>query len=214
MEIYDILKKEYENLSDEEKYLLLVYKSSVSNIINDIDNKNNIEKYNILKKDVSNIINLFAKNTIYKDINFNSYETFIDSIKVISDKINDIKNKIVLPSNITVYRATTVNNISEIYDISKSNIISTSLDMDVTNKFYTNNGINVLYEINLEKNTPCLIIPYSIKKINNLIKIVNDDNQSEIILFKDTFSYDINFNVENDVVNVKVDTKLIKELNY
>ena len=205
MEIYDILKKEYENLSDEEKYLLLVYKSSVSNIINDIDNKNNIEKYNILKKDVSNIINLF---------NFNSYETFIDSIKVISDKINDIKNKIVLPSNITVYRATTVNNISEIYDISKSNIISTSLDMDVTNKFYTNNGINVLYEINLEKNTPCLIIPYSIKKINNLIKIVNDDNQSEIILFKDTFSYDINFNVENDVVNVKVDTKLIKELNY
>ena len=214
MNIYEILKTEYNNLNDDEKYTLLVYKSSISKIINDIDNPLNINKYNELKNNVSNIMNLFAKNTIYKDIDFTSYDSFIESVKKISDEINNIKNKIVLPSNVTVYRATTVKNIDEIYDISKSNLISTSLDINVTNKFFTNDGINVLYEINLEKNTPCLVIPYSIKKINGLIKIVNDDNQNEIVLFKDTFTYDINFNTENNMVKAIVNTKLIKELNY
>lgn len=56
---------------------------------------------------------------------------------------------------------------NDIYKISTSNLISTSLDVEVTDSFYTNDGQDILYQINLHENTPCLIVPYSIKIYEN-----------------------------------------------
>ena len=118
-----------------------------------------------------------------------------------------------------VYRSVTVKDESDIQKISTSNLISTSLDIEITDSFYTYNGKDILYQINLSKGTYCLIVPYSIKiyeKDNKqILKIENNDSQKEIILFKNLLNYTIISNQylkDENLIIAKIETSYNKNI--
>lgn len=224
--MYKELEKQYELLSLEEKNLLLIYKSRLFDFINRIDLiMNNMqiknlynEKYVEFKRIINLPENSFIKYSIFSNISLNTYDSFLNSIKEIQEKIINIP-KIIIPKNIKVYRAVTVTDLNDIYKISTSNLISTSLDVEVTDSFYTNNGQDILYQINLHENTPCLIVPYSIKIYENdgkqVLKVQKNDSQKEIILFKDFLNYEITskqYIEEENLLIVKIETSYNKNI--
>ena len=222
--MYQELKKQYDALELNDKNVLLIYKSRLFKFINNIDDilSNRIvydeyEKYFVEDKSIiCSSENSFIRHSIFNSINFESYQLFLESVKIVKDKLTDIKGKIHLPQDTIVYRATTVSSKDEIDQISKGNFISTSLDIDETDKFYRFSGIDVLYQIKLKKGTSCLVIPYSIGiyDINgkSVLKILEDDSQSEIVLFKDELDYVINdykYFEDEEITVVKIDTEPI-----
>src|SRR5574344_1105867 len=157
--------------------------------------------------------------TIFKDVDFSDLSNFIKSIQHISSKIDKIKGHIILPADIVLYRATSVNNSTDIDKISMGNFISTSYDLSVTDDFYGYNKINILYQIKAKKDMPCLVIPYSIKVeyINDtpVLKKVNEDSQKEIVLYKDSMDYEITSIKNVDNINiVSIETNVKKKINF
>lgn len=224
--MFEQLKKQYDLLTEEEKNIVLIYQSKLSYFINRIDYIMNSKQalydfkkqYEAYKKVVLEPENIFVQNTIFKDINFRCFDQFIQSVWKVRRKLNDLKGKIILPEDVIVYRATTVKSENEIKDISKGNFISTTLDIEVTDDFYSYDGINVLYQIKLSKGTPCLVVPYSVEATyledKTLLKIVNHNYQSEIILFKDSFDYiveDQQWIDEENITVQKISTTLINK---
>lgn len=222
--MYQELKKQYDALELNDKNVLLIYKSRLFKFINNIDDilSNRIvydeyEKYFVEDKSIiCSSENSFIRHSIFNSINFESYQLFLESVKIVKDKLTDIKGKIHLTQDTIVYRATTVSSKDEIDQISKGNFISTSLDIDETDKFYRFSGIDVLYQIKLKKGTSCLVIPYSIGiyDINgkSVLKILEDDSQSEIVLFKNELDYVINdykYFEDEEITVVKIDTEPI-----
>lgn len=85
--------------------------------------------------------------SIFKDIDFETYEKFLISIQKIEHQLMSIKGKIKLKEDIKVYRATTIQDISQINNLNDKKIVSTSLDVEVTDSFYQfNEGFNILYQ--------------------------------------------------------------------
>lgn len=223
--MYQELKRQYEDLNIEQKNALLIYKSRLFEFINNIDNilfdKQLYDKYSYKfeedKRMICSLENSFIRHSIFNSINFESYELFLESIKEIKKKIMSIKNKIYLPQDTIVYRATTVSSKDEIPNISKSNFISTSLDIEKTDQFYTYNGIDILYKIELKKGTSCFVIPYSIGiyDINGkqVLRINENDAQKEIVLFKEELDFtiqDSKYFEEENLTIVKIETKVVK----
>lgn len=222
--MYQELKKQYDNLELNDKNVLLIYKSRLFKFINNIDAilsngkvYDEYKKYFLEDKSIiCSVENSFIRHSIFNIINFESYKLFLESIRTVKDKLTYIRGKIHLPQDAIVYRATTVSSKEEIAQISKEEFISTSLDMNETDKFYEFEGIDVLYQIKLKKGTPCLVIPYSIGiyDINgkSILKILEDDSQKEIVLFKDELEYSIKdykyFN-EEELTVVKINTEPI-----
>ena len=102
--IYEDLIKQYEELTEEEKNTLLVYKSRLGRAINSLDN-NNLEIKEIYEKYkslVENPKNIFMKFSVFKDVSFTSLEDFKNSLTEIKEKIDEISSKIILPQDITV----------------------------------------------------------------------------------------------------------------
>lgn len=195
---YRNLLEQYKLLTDEEKNILLIYKSYLFHFINNLDDiNNNIQKYYNDFENYKRIINLqsnlFIKNSVFKNINFDSFDKFIIDINSVYKKLNELFYKIKLPSDKKLYRATSINNLNEINNISKGNFISTSLSLEVTDSFYDyNNNIDVLYQIDAHENMPCLIIPYAIKKNDKeQLKIVEGDNQLEVVLSKQLLDFNM-----------------------
>ena len=129
--IYENLLKQYEELTEEEKNTLLVYKSRLGRAINSLDNndleiKEIYEKYKSL---VENPKNIFMKFSVFKDISFKSLEEFIESLIKVKEKLNEISKKIILTEDITVYRAFSISNEEELMPLSKANLVSTSLNI-------------------------------------------------------------------------------------
>lgn len=221
--MYKELEQQYELLSLEEKNLLLIYKSRLFDFINRIDsilNDNQIQNlYKVKYEEFKNLINIpennFIKHSIFSIVNFQTYNLFLQSIKEIQEKINHI-SKIKIPKKIIVYRSTTVKNLNDISKISTSNLISTSLDLKVTDSFYSYEGRDVLYQITLDENTPCLIVPYSIKIYDNgILKIKKEDSQKEIILFKDDLNYKVKstkYLEEEKLIIVKIEASYNKNI--
>src|SRR5574344_793467 len=224
--MYSNLLSQYELLNDDEKNTLLIYKSKLSyfiNNINRIDDEKYLDefrnKYLEYKDIVMHPINNLIRMTVYKDIDFSNLVNFIRSIRNISEKLDKVKGKIKLVDDITLYRAKSVNSESEISKISKGNLISTSYDLSVTDKFYGYNSIYVLYQIKAKKDMPCLVIPYSIKVeyINDtpVLKKVNEDSQKEIVLYKDSMDYEITSIKNVDNINiVSIETNVKKKINF
>ena len=97
--IYEDLIKQYEELTEEEKNTLLVYKSRLGRAINSLDN-NNLEIKEIYEKYkslVENPKNIFMKFSVFKDVSFTSLEDFKNSLTEIKEKIDEISSKIILP---------------------------------------------------------------------------------------------------------------------
>lgn len=224
--MYKELQKQYELLSLEDKNALLIYKSRLHDFINKIDlilyNENIKNEYKNKYEDFKEILNMpentFIKYSIFNTINLKTYDLFLKSIKIVEKRIFEIR-QIKLPLDTKVYRAVTINDLNDINEIALSNLISTSLNIEVTDSFYTYDGQDVLYQINLDKGTPCLIVPYSIKIYDNnnrqILKIEKNDSQNEIILFKDSLDYEItskHYLEEENLIVTKVDTTYKKNI--
>ncbi len=245
---YEKLIDKMNNLSDYEKKLLLIYNSGLSYHINEITsidefmNKNPDEiieeihnkeefyrKFRLFAKKINMTANKEIKNQFFDDIDFENISIFIENMKEKYMKINEVKNKIVLDEDITVYRGCSYS--KDKFKISKGNLISTTLDPEITEKylFIKKNNKNILYEIKVKKGTPLLVLPYSIKEIYDSevdyllgkmpkrLEVKNEVNslQQEVILFKDTLDFELTKTKKIDEYNLTVEkynTKL-KEKN-
>lgn len=193
--IYKDLLKQYEELTEEEKNILLVYKSRLGRAINSLNNNDSEIKeiYKRYKFLVENPQNIFMKFSVFKDISFKSLEEFIESLLNVKEKLDKISSKIILSQDITVYRAFSIRDDEELISISKSNLVSTSLDIDECSKYIIPNKgyTHYLYQLNLEKGSLVAICPYRILIDNNDRLVLTKDNDSkEIILSKDNFDFD------------------------
>lgn len=193
--IYEDLLKQYEELTEEEKNILLVYKSRLGRAINSLNNNDSEIKeiYKRYKFLVENPQNIFMKFSVFKDISFKSLEEFIESLLNVKEKLDKISSKIILSQDITVYRAFSIRDDEELISISKSNLVSTSLDIDECSKYIIPNKgyTHYLYQLNLEKGSLVAICPYRILIDNNDRLVLTKDNDSkEIILSKDNFDFD------------------------
>lgn len=74
------LLEEYENLTSEEKNSLLIYKSRLGRAINSLDNDyQEVEDiYYKYKELLSKKENMFMSLTVFKDISFDSIDSFIE----------------------------------------------------------------------------------------------------------------------------------------
>lgn len=193
--IYEDLLKQYEELTEEEKNFLLVYKSRLGRAINSLNNNDSEIKeiYKRYKFLVENPQNIFMKFSVFKDISFKSLEEFIESLLNVKEKLDKISSKIILSQDITVYRAFSIRDDEELISISKSNLVSTSLDIDECSKYIIPNKgyTHYLYQLNLEKGSLVAICPYRILIDNNDRLVLTKDNDSkEIILSKDNFDFE------------------------
>ena len=206
----DSLLKQYQVLSDKEKNAILVYKSSLGLLINQVnqylsDNNNIVE---LLKnKDFIAVAHsyyesvkmiydtdMFIKHTLLQNINMKSFTTFIMSIIDINYILLGCVDKIKIEDEMTLYRFVSYG--EEKDDISNSELISTTTDIDVCDAFFEDNKNYVLYELTVDKGVPVLVCPYAIKAhyesygdyllrfSPKKVTIQEGDNQSEVVLYK------------------------------
>lgn len=108
------LIKQYNNLTEEEKRVLLIYKSQLSYFINNADNINDenaseyITKYEEFKKIIESPENIFIKLSVFQDVSFDSFENFLKSIDVIREKLNCLYGKILLLNDIVLFRCSSI----------------------------------------------------------------------------------------------------------
>ena len=191
--IYEDLIEQYKNLDESEAHALLIYKSRLSRAINslDIDDREVIESYNTYKEYLLNPSNIFMKMTVFKDIDFSDISSFKNSLELVKKKIEDASLKMRLKDDLTVYRTLSVPSDDSVSFISRSDIISTSTSFDECSKFIIpdSNYKHTLYQINLEKDSPVLICPYSILIKDGVLSLTQRHDQKEIILLKDNYDF-------------------------
>ncbi len=213
------LYEQFDNLTDYEKSIILIYKSYYSYAINNIDNigdeetlKNIKDLYEYYKEVLNKPENMFLSYT-FKPINNNSFNEFIESIRRISSDLNNLKGKITLPYDMTVYRCVSMLPDDDIYSVSKGNLISTSESLNKAEMFINRGSYrNVTYEFVVKKGTPVLVVPYSIKiDENEILKVKSNDSQEEIILFKDSLDFSFN-EMEDNYIKVFTEPKKVSHL--
>lgn len=209
--IYGDLIEQYKNLDESEAHALLIYKSRLSRAINslDIDDEEVIESYNTYKEYLENPSNIFMKMTVFKDIDFSDISSFKNSLEFVKKKIEDASLKMRLKDDLTVYRALSVPKDDSVSFISKSDIISTSTSFDECSKFIIpdSNYKHTLYQINLEKDSPVLICPYSILIKDGVLSLTQRHDQKEIILLKDNYDFTEVLSTDaklNDLDNINI----------
>lgn len=209
--IYEDLIEQYKNLDESEAHALLIYKSRLSRAINslDIDDGEVIESYNTYKEYLLNPSNIFMKMTVFKDIDFSDISSFKNSLELVKKKIEDASLKMRLKDDLTVYRALSVSKDDSISFISRSDIISTSTSFDECSKFIIpdSNYKHTLYQINLEKDSPVLICPYSILIKDGVLSLTQRHDQKEIILLKDNYDFTEVLSTDaklNDLDNINI----------
>lgn len=209
--IYGDLIEQYKNLDESEAHALLIYKSRLSRAINslDIDDEEVIESYNTYKEYLENPSNIFMKMTVFKDIDFSDISSFKNSLELVKKKIKDASLKMRLKDDLTVYRALSVSKDDSISFISRSDIISTSTSFDECSKFIIpdSNYKHTLYQINLEKDSPVLICPYSILIKDGVLSLTQRHDQKEIILLKDNYDFTEVLSTDaklNDLDNINI----------
>lgn len=209
--IYEDLIEQYKNLDESEAHALLIYKSRLSRAINslDIDDEEVIESYNTYKEYLENPSNIFMKMTVFKDIDFSDISSFKNSLELVKKKIEDASLKMRLKDDLTVYKALSVSKDDSISFISRSDIISTSTSFDECSKFIIpdSNYKHTLYQINLEKNSPVLICPYSILIKDGVLSLTQRHDQKEIILLKNNYDFTEVLSTDaklNDLDNINI----------
>lgn len=209
--IYEDLIEQYKNLDESEAHALLIYKSRLSRAINslDIDDEEVIESYNTYKEYLENPSNIFMKMTVFKDIDFSDISSFKNSLELVKKKIEDASLKMRLKDDLTVYRALSVPKYDSVSFISKSDIISTSTSFDECSKFIIpdSNYKHTLYQINLEKDSPVLICPYSILIKDGVLSLTQRHDQKEIILLKNNYDFTEVLSTDaklNDLDNINI----------
>ena len=118
--VYEELKNKFEDLNDDDKNALLIYKSRLGRAINslDIEEKEVVDVYNKYKRLLSNPANMFMSFTVFKDVSFSSLDSFKESLINIKKKVMNIN--LTLDEDTTVYRAFSLSDDSEEELLSKS----------------------------------------------------------------------------------------------
>ena len=217
--VYEKLKNKFEDLNDDDKNALLIYKSRLGRAINslDIEEKEVVDVYNKYKRLFAN---MFMSFTVFKDVSFSSLDSFKESLINIKSKVLNIN--LTLDEDTTVYRAFSLSDGSEEELLSKSELISTSLDIDTCDDFLVaGNSRHYLYQINLKKGSKVAICPYAIlldSKSDRLILSKSHD-QEEILLNKENYSFDIVKTTtkeldNNDKIVIRVlDSEILEKTN-
>lgn len=189
------LLEEYENLTSEEKNSLLVYKSRLGRAINSLDNDyQEVEDiYYKYKELLSKKENMFMSLTVFKDVSFDSIDSFIESLVNTKEIIKNIDMK--LEEDMTVYRAYSIPTAQEEMFLSRSELVSTSLDIDNCDDFLINddNYNHYLYKINLEKGSLVTVCPYSIllDGLTGRLILSKNNTQDEVILNKENYDFEV-----------------------
>ena len=101
---------------------------------------------------------MFMSFTVFKDVSFSSLDSFKESFINIKNKVLNIN--LILDEDTTVYQAFSLSDDSEEELLSKSELISTSLDIDTCDDFLVaGNKRHYLYQINLKKVGKVAICP-------------------------------------------------------
>ena len=189
------LLEEYENLTSEEKNSLLIYKSRLGRAINSLDNDyQEVEDiYYKYKELLSKKENMFMSLTVFKDVSFDSIDSFIESLVNTKEIIKNIDMK--LEEDLTVYRAYSIPTAQEEMFLSRSELVSTSLDIDNCDDFLINdnNYNHYLYKINLEKGSLVTVCPYSIllDGLTGRLILSKNNTQDEVILNKENYDFEV-----------------------
>ena len=195
-EVYKDLLSQYNNLDEDEARALLIYKSQMFNLINNvssIDDFNDLSDEFIVKCLDNNIFlecrkfgldlekpeNMFLKFSTFRNIDFNNPISLVKMAKDVYNNLESAMSKIKLSSDLTVYRLVSLPDNKALDNIAKGNLVSTSINKDSTFDFIDNDSNKiVMYEINLKRGTPVLVTPYSI--VNNyaseIDKLLKTDN--------------------------------------
>lgn len=187
--------EEYENLTSEEKNSLLVYKSRLGRAINSLDNDyQEVEDiYYKYKELLSKKENMFMSLTVFKDVSFDSIDSFIESLVNTKEIIKNIDMK--LEEDMTVYRAYSIPTAQEEMFLSRGELVSTSLDIDNCDDFLINdnNYNHYLYKINLEKGSLVTVCPYSIllDGLTGRLILSKNNTQDEVILNKENYDFEV-----------------------
>ena len=222
--LYENLIEQYNNLTDTEKNALLIYKSRLGRAINSLDNNSGEIKdiYEQYKKLIANPKNMFIAYTVFKDISFDSLDSFKESLKVVDKIVRNTTNKLTLKEDATIYRVVSIKDDEELNFIAKSNLISTSLNINECSKFIISKDKykTYLYQINLEKDSKVAICPYSIllNEKEEQLTITSRMDQEELILSKDNYNFkevlSTNTKLEsNNDINIIIVDAIKKEYN-
>ena len=96
--------------------------------------------------------------TVFKDVSFSSLDSFKESLINIKNKVLNIN--LILDEDTTVYQAFSLSDDSEEELLLKSELISTSLNIDTCDDFLVaSNKRHYLYQINLKKVGKVAICP-------------------------------------------------------
>lgn len=206
--VYQDLIQQYDCLSQDDKNTLLIYKSRLSRAINslDIDDNEIKDVYDLYKNYLDDTKNIFMKMTVFKDISFDNFDSFKESLRDVKEKLEKVTSKITLPEDITVFRVVSVSKDKELSFISKSEIISTSFSIDECSKFLIPNSNNYLYQINLKQGSSVAICPYSIliNQETHQLSLTQKTDQKEVIISKSNYDF---FEILS--TDTKTDTKII-----
>lgn len=199
------LMKQYKQLSDEEKNALLVYKTGLGLLINDLDNDPDFEYfYDRYKRIASSPQNILLQSIVFDSIDFTTLDTFKESIYKINDIIRESTNKIITTEPIHVYRAISSN--GEITGLSKGDYISTSLSFAETLK-YAIAGNNIkIYDILLPAGSHVAVSPYAIldDKKNDRLIFSQSGEQEEVVLNTNNFEFTVEKETITDGVSYYV----------
>ena len=195
MDVYEKLINQFENLTEKEKNSLLIYKSRLGIGINYLDNNEDELKnlYSDYQKLLNNPSNLFMKMTVFKDLPLNDFEKFKNYLHQIKNEVEELSTKLILDEDITVFRAVSIKEDEVLKPVSKSEIVSTSIDINKALKFFIQSEgyKHYLYQINLEKGSSVAICPYAIlfNFETNQITLTHKTDQQEIILNKNKYEF-------------------------
>ena len=187
----DNLYEQYEKLSEEEKNSLLIYKTGLGLLLNDLDNDPDYQLYyDKYTKLLSLPVNMLIKMTVFNTIDFTSLDTFKESIHHIKEILDEATSKITTNEDLVVYRA--ISSDKDINGLSKGNLISTSLSF-VTTLNYSVAGENIkLYEISIPAGSKVAVIPYSVELYiqSGRLVLTNSTLDDEIILNSDNYTFE------------------------
>ena len=227
--VYEDLIRQFEDLSDEEKNILLVYKSKLGVAINSLDNNDEkvLEIYNNYKKILDNPKNMFMKMTVFKDISFDNEISFRESLTDVKDKLLKISTTLKINNDLTVYRLISV---PKNVDISGNSLLGGVIGSFIT--YVTKKDREVVKTIikNGKSTTPAEFDEF-LETYNNILynekeeqlTLTKTRDQKEIILNKDNFSFDcydesllslddldVNVRLIDSYIKVKDDRKITK----
>ena len=210
--MYEQLIEQFENLSDEEKNALIVYKTRLGLLINSLDNNPDYKfYYDRYMGIINDPVNAFVSKIVFKYIDMSSIDCFKESINKIKTILDDVTSKIVLPEPTTVYRSVSTDD--SISDISKGNIVSTTLSFGEALKYAVAGDNIAIYEITLPEGSPCAICRYAIVEhlTTGRLSLSKSDDEEEIIINRDLYDLDISEEYDNDGLTFRKGKASIKE---